>query len=237
MSVSATSTAVRARSHSLGMLSDYFILTKPRVSAMVVLTAAGGYVLGCLRSGISPFPQSCSSTLRHQPRHRRLQRAQPGLRARHRPPHATHAAAADGAASHRSRSGLITGFLLTFLGSLYLAWTTNLLTGTLTLLTAVSYVAIYTPLKRITRLNTFIGAFPGAAPPLIGWTAARGVIEWPAIALFAILFVWQFPHFMAIGWLYRNDYAKAGIRVTATQQPVARAARSSVDSSAASTPC
>jgi protoheme IX farnesyltransferase len=125
-------------------------------------------------------------------------------------------------------SGLITGFLLTFFGSLYLVWTTNLLTGTLTLLTAVSYVGIYTPLKRITRLNTFIGAFPGAAPPLIGWTAARGVIEWPAIALFAILFVWQFPHFMAIGWMYRNDYDKAGIRVTATQQPVATAARSSV---------
>ena len=97
----------------------------------------------------------------------------------------------------------------------------------LTLLTAVGYVAIYTPLKRITTLNTFIGAFPGALPPLIGWTAARGVIEWPAVALFAILFVWQFPHFMAIGWLYRADYAHAGIRLAATQQPIREAARSS----------
>ena len=103
---------------------------------------------------------------------------------------------------------------------------TNLLTGTLTLLTATSYVAIYTPLKRITSLNTFIGAFPGALPPLIGWTAARGLIEWPAVALFAVLFVWQFPHFMAIGWLYRDEYRHGGIRLAATQQPIAWAARS-----------
>ena len=81
----------------------------------------------------------------------------------------------------------------------------------LTLLTGFTYVAVYTPLKRYTTLATFIGAFPGAMPPLLGWTAARGVIEWPAVALFAILFVWQFPHFMAIAWLYRDDYAKAGI--------------------------
>jgi hypothetical protein len=108
--------------------------------------------------------------------------------------------------------GLVLGFALVFGGSVYLAWATNPLTGLLTLLTAVAYVAIYTPLKRITTLNTFIGAFPGALPPLLGWTAARGLIEWPAVALFAILFVWQFPHFMAIGWMYRADYAMAGIR-------------------------
>ena len=89
-------------------------------------------------------------------------------------------------------------------------------------------MAVYTPLKRFTTLNTFLGAFPGALPPLIGWTAARGLIEWPAVALFLILFVWQFPHFMAIGWLYRADYALAGIRVTATQQPTRDAARSTV---------
>jgi hypothetical protein len=110
--------------------------------------------------------------------------------------------------------GLVLGFAATFLGSLYLAYATNLLTGTLTLLTAIGYVAIYTPLKRVTTLNTFIGAFPGALPPLIGWTAARGLIEWPGVALFAILFVWQFPHFMAIGWMYREDYTRGGIRLT-----------------------
>ncbi|MEO7005249.1 MAG: protoheme IX farnesyltransferase, partial [Acidobacteriaceae bacterium] len=93
------------------------------------------------------------------------------------------------------------------------------ITGTLTLLTAVMYCGIYTPLKRYTTLATFIGAFPGAMPPLIGWTAARGSIEWPAVALFAILFVWQFPHFMAIAWLYRDDYARAGIRMLPVVQP------------------
>jgi protoheme IX farnesyltransferase len=124
--------------------------------------------------------------------------------------------------------GLLLGFAAIFLGSLYLAYTTNLLTGTLTLLTAIGYVGIYTPLKRITPINTFIGAFPGALPPLIGWTAARGVIEWPAVALFAILFVWQFPHFMAIGWMYRDDYAAAGIRLTPTQPDAQDAARSTV---------
>jgi protoheme IX farnesyltransferase len=104
-------------------------------------------------------------------------------------------------------------------GALVLAWFTNPVTVTLTLLTGFVYVAVYTPLKRYTTLATFIGAFPGALPPLLGWTAARGVIEWPAVALFAILFVWQFPHFMAIAWLYRDDYAKAGIRMLPVVQP------------------
>jgi len=102
------------------------------------------------------------------------------------------------------------------------------LTGTLTLLTAILYVGIYTPLKRFTTINTFIGAFPGALPPLIGWTAARGVIEWPGVALFAILFVWQFPHFMAIGWMYREDYARAGIRLTPNLPNTQYAAQSTV---------
>jgi protoheme IX farnesyltransferase len=124
--------------------------------------------------------------------------------------------------------GLLLGFAAIILGSLYLAQVTNPLTGTLTLLTAVGYVGIYTPLKRITVVNTFVGAFPGALPPLIGWTAVRGVIEWPAVALFAILFVWQFPHFMAIGWMYRDDYTAAGIRLTTTQPDVSFAARTTV---------
>jgi protoheme IX farnesyltransferase len=102
---------------------------------------------------------------------------------------------------------------------MWLALHTNLLTVALALLTAFTYVAIYTPLKRFTTMATFIGAFPGAMGPLLGWTAARGRIEWPAVALFAILFVWQFPHFMAIAWLYRDDYARAGIRMLPVVQP------------------
>jgi len=100
-----------------------------------------------------------------------------------------------------------------------LALRTNLLTVSLALLTAFTYVAIYTPLKRVTTMATFIGAFPGAMGPMLGWTAARGRIEWAAVALFAILFVWQFPHFMSIAWLYREDYARAGIRMLPVVQP------------------
>jgi protoheme IX farnesyltransferase len=105
------------------------------------------------------------------------------------------------------------------LGAVWLLVRTNLLTVALALLTAFTYVAIYTPLKRVTAMATFIGAFPGAMGPMLGWTAARGRIEWPGVALFAILFVWQFPHFMAIAWLYRDDYAQAGIRMLPVVQP------------------
>jgi len=114
---------------------------------------------------------------------------------------------------------VMAGLAALVLGACWLALTTNPLTVALALLTAFTYVAIYTPLKRVTALATFIGAFPGAMGPLLGWTAARGRIEWPAVALFAILFVWQFPHFMAIAWLYRDDYAHAGIRMLPVVQP------------------
>lgn len=227
MSTTATSTAIHARTGSHSLFSDYLVLFKPRVSLMVIITAAAGFYLGSLASGISPFQIGLikavfgialvtvgSSTL-NQAIERNSDRRMP--RTADRP-----------MAQHRIglAHGLIVGFVLVCGGSIYLAWATNPITGMLTLLTAVGYIAIYTPLKRITTLNTFIGAFPGALPPLLGWTASRGIIEWPAVALFAILFVWQFPHFMAIGWMYRADYAHAGIRVAATQQPVREAARS-----------
>lgn len=212
-----------------GLLADYATLFKLRVSLMVIITAAAGFYLGSLRSGISPFQAglaqalagiaavTCGSSALNQALERR---SDAHMRRTANRPMATHRIS--------FVHGLLVGFAAVFLGTIYLAHVTNLLTGTLTLLTAIGYVGIYTPLKRITTLNTFIGAFPGALPPLIGWTAVRGLIEWPAIALFAILFVWQFPHFMAIGWMYRDDYRHGGIRVTATQQPVADAARSTI---------
>ncbi len=193
---------------------------------MVLLTAAGGFYLGSLASGISPFHVglvqaligialvTAGSSVLNQALERKTDLRMPRTAAR---------PMAQGRVG--LAHGLLLGFALVVGGSLYLALTTNVITGTLTLLTAVSYVAIYTPLKRLTSLNTFVGAFPGALPPLIGWTAARGLIEWPAVALFAILFVWQFPHFMAIGWLYRGDYSRAGIRLTATGENPADAAR------------
>lgn len=98
-------------------------------------------------------------------------------------------------------------------GSIYLAVCTNPLTGLLTFLTSVVYLAAYTPLKKISPICTFVGAFPGAMPGILGWTAACGRVEPGTLILFAILFVWQFPHFFSIAWLYREDYAKGGIRM------------------------
>ena len=231
MAISATTSTTQAlaapATHSL--LSDYATLFKLRVSTMVIITSGAGFYLGSLRSGISPFHfgliqtlvgiavVTCGSSALNQALERRtdlLMRRTAG-----RP-----MAAGRISLTH----GLLLGFAAIFLGSLYLAYATNPLTGTLTLLTAIAYVAIYTPLKRVTNINTFVGAFPGALPPLIGWTAARGVIEWPAVALFAILFVWQFPHFMAIGWMYRDEYAAAGIRLTPTMTNTQYAAQSTV---------
>ncbi|SDE87552.1 heme o synthase [Terriglobus roseus] len=214
-SISATQSARRST-----LFADYKELVKPRVTLMVMITAAAGFYLGCLRSGISPFNTqfleamigmavvTAGSGTLNQVIERRTDAMMP--RTASRPMAAERISFAH---------GLILGMLCIVLGSAFLAVTTNLITSMLTLLTAISYVAIYTPLKRISMVATFVGAFPGALPPLIGWTAARGFIEWPAVALFAILFVWQFPHFEAIGWLYRADYAKAGIRVTAVAKP------------------
>jgi len=115
--------------------------------------------------------------------------------------------------------GIVAGLAAVALGAWWLLVHTNLLTVALALLTVFTYVAIYTPLKRVTSIATFIGAFPGAMGPLLGWTAARGRIEWPGVALFAILFVWQFPHFMSIAWMYREDYGRAGIRMLPVVQP------------------
>jgi protoheme IX farnesyltransferase len=105
---------------------------------------------------------------------------------------------------------LIFGGVCSVVGLGYLALYVNLLTSLLGAVTLATYVFVYTPLKRITWLNTAVGAIPGALPPLMGWTAARGEITPEGYALFAILFFWQIPHFLAIAWLYREEYAKAG---------------------------
>ena len=96
------------------------------------------------------------------------------------------------------------------IGLIYLALAVNLTTSLLGAITLASYLFIYTPLKRVTTLNTVVGAIPGALPPLMGWTAARGELSQGGWALFAILFFWQLPHFLAIAWIYREQYARAG---------------------------
>jgi protoheme IX farnesyltransferase len=229
VATSATTDHILAPAKTHSLFADYATLFKFRVSAMVIITGGVGFYLGSLRSGISPFHlgfiQAVAGiaivTFGSSALNQALERKTDALMRR-----TTNRPMAAGRIS--LAHGLFMGFATIFLGSLYLALATNPLTGTLTLLTAIGYVGIYTPLKRFTTINTFIGAFPGALPPLIGWTAARGVIEWPGVALFAILFVWQFPHFMAIGWMYREDYARAGIRLTPNLPNTQYAAQSTV---------
>jgi heme o synthase len=105
------------------------------------------------------------------------------------------------------------GLALTLGGSAYLAVSANLLTGLLVFLTALVYLAAYTPLKKVSPVCTFVGAFPGAMPVVLGWTAVRGRIEIETLVLFAIMFIWQFPHFLSIAWLYREDYERGEIRM------------------------
>jgi len=104
-------------------------------------------------------------------------------------------------------------------GLMYLALAVNLLTSVIAAVTLVSYLFIYTPLKRVTWLNTAIGAVPGALPPMMGWTAARGELSGEGWALFAIMAFWQMPHFMAIAWVYREEYAKAGFKMLSVVDP------------------
>ena len=212
--------SVRVAAEHPSRLADYQELFKVRVTSMVVITAWAGFYLGSMRSGISSIHWgllealagvalvSCGASVLNQVIERRIDAKM--VRTAQRPL---------AAGRFNLLEGIALGLGCFAAGALVLAWFTNPATVVLTLLTGFTYVAVYTPLKRYTTLSTFIGAFPGAMPPLLGWTAARGMIEWPAVALFAILFVWQFPHFMAIAWLYREDYAKGGIRMLPVVEP------------------
>ena len=112
-----------------------------------------------------------------------------------------------------AQAALAFGISLSAGGTIYLIYFLNMLTALVGLLTLLSYLFVYTPLKRKTRLCTLVGAFPGAAPILMGWAGANNNLSPEAWGLFAILFLWQFPHFYAIGWLYREDYARAGMLI------------------------
>jgi heme o synthase len=114
---------------------------------------------------------------------------------------------------------LIFGAGMIIVGAAWLALAVSFLTCSLALATSILYLGVYTPLKTRTALATTIGAFPGAIPPMIGWAAAHGSLTLGGWILFAILFFWQFPHFMAIAWMYRDDYARAGIKMLPTIDP------------------
>ncbi len=202
------------------LLADLRELFKVRVTAMVLITTWAGFYLGSLRSGISSAQRGLVETLvgvalvsaGASALNEAIERKTDArmIRTANRP-------IASGRIS--LPVGLALGLGAVALGGFWLLYSTNLLTVGLALMTVFTYVGIYTPLKRVTSLATFLGAFPGAAGPLLGWTAARGQIELPGVALFAILFFWQFPHLLAISWLYRQDYARAGIKMLPVVQP------------------
>lgn len=192
---------------SLGYLS----LTKPDVTFLVVITTWAGYYMGAIGPlhwlhlthallGTTMIGAG-TSALNHF--FERRSDAQMRRTANRPLP----------AGVLRPVEALAFGVLLAAAGALYLAVAVNLLASMLGVVTCVSYLGAYTPLKKHTTLATFIGAFPGAVPPLIGWAAARGSLTVEAWVLYAILFIWQFPHFLAIAWMYREDYARAGIRM------------------------
>ena len=195
-------------------LGDFAILLKMRVTALVVMTAWAGYYLGARRALVPAFSWKMLCALLGiglvsggaAALNQVIEREADGhmRRTQWRPIPGKRMSVVEAAA---------VGIACIFGGAAYLAFTTNSLTGILSVLTASAYVGIYTPLKKYSPLCTTIGALPGAMPPLLGWTASRGRVEWEALVLFAILFLWQFPHFHAIAWMYRDDYRRAGIRM------------------------
>lgn len=195
----------------------YLALTKPDVSFLVVMTTASGYALGTrgpldwLAMGHTVFATTLiaagTSALNHY-----IERASDARMRRT-------ASRPLPSGQLQPREALWFGAALIVVGTLYLALATNALATGLGVLTSLTYLCLYTPLKSRTTLATAVGAFPGAVPPLIGWAAARGTLSLDAWILFAILFLWQFPHFDAISWVYREDYLRAGIKMLPTVDP------------------
>ena len=191
--------------------ADYWALTKPDINFLIAIVTFAGFYLG-LPTERQAFPflllintllgtllvSSGASSL-NQFVERRFDAR---MRRTARRPLA--------AGKLEPASALRFGLLLSFAGGIYLAITVNVLASLLALITLASYLFLYTPLKRRTPWCTLAGTFPGAMPPLIGWAAATGSLSSEAWVLYAILFLWQFPHFMAIAWMYRDDYVRAG---------------------------
>jgi heme o synthase len=198
----------------------FLALTKPDVTFLVVMTTAAGYALGTegpldwLRMAHTVFGTTLiaagTSALNHY-----IERDTDALM------HRT-ASRPLPSGQLQPREALWFGVSLLVTGALYLALASSALATLLGILTSAAYLCVYTPLKRKTTLATFVGAFPGAVPPLIGWAAARGTITVDAWILFAVLFLWQFPHFDAISWVYREDYRRAGIQMLPVVDPEGR---------------
>jgi len=219
----AASAASRARSVSATRekVSAYYELTKPRITFLVALTTAAGFLLGSVRGAfdyqlfahtLTGVAILCSgiSTL-NQWMERDLDRLMRRTARRPLP-----------LGTLTPRAALLFGLGLTVGAEIYLAAFVNVLSAVCGLTVIVGYLLCYTPLKTRTSLSTFVGAFPGAVPPLLGWAAATNHVGLEAWVLFAILFLWQFPHFFAIAWMYREDYARAGILMLPVVEPEGR---------------
>jgi protoheme IX farnesyltransferase len=189
--------------------SAYVALTKPDVSFLVLITTAAGYYMGTrgpvdwLHMLHTIFGTTLiaggTAALNHYVE-RDSDRLMRRTASRPRP-----------SGVLQPRQALLYGITLSIAGAAYLYFAAGALAAGLGAATCLSYLLAYTPLKKRTVWATFIGAFPGAVPPMIGWAAATGRLDLGAWLLFAILFFWQFPHFHAIAWMYREDYARAGI--------------------------
>jgi len=192
-------------------LQDFYALTKPEVNLLILMTTSAGYYLashGSFRVGGlvntligTLLVASGTATLNQW-----MERVWDGQMRRT-------ASRPLPAGRLSGREALVFGILLSVAGGFYLAVAVNALSALLAISTLLSYLLIYTPLKRKTSLCTLLGAFPGAMPTLIGWAGAGAAINRQAWFLFAILFLWQFPHFLAIALMYRDDYARAGYRM------------------------
>jgi protoheme IX farnesyltransferase len=214
--IMAVDTPTVAKRHvtAFAMLSDYWALTKPEVNFLILITTFAGFYLGCADAGrqfsflalfntlLGTLLVASGTATLNQYFERQFD-AQ--MRRTSRRPLA--------AGRLEPSAVLAFGILLSVAGSIYLAVAAGVLASLLALLTLLSYLFLYTPLKRRTPLCVLVGAFPGAMPPLIGWAAASGRLNMEAWLLYAILFLWQFPHFMAIAWMYREDYDRAGYSI------------------------
>lgn len=199
---------------------DFITLAKPRLNALVIATTLGGYYMGAGRSGslgllLTTLAGTALVAGGAAAFNQLLEREPDGLmrRTRTRP-------LPDG----RLQPGeaAVFGTVLSLAGLLWLALGANPIAAAVALVTLVTYALVYTPLKRRTRFSTVVGAVPGALPPVIGWAAARGQVDAAALALFAIGFCWQLPHFLAIAWIYRADYERAGFPMLPVLEPDGR---------------
>jgi len=208
-------------------VSDFAELVKARLTLLVLLTTAAGFYLGALgpidhllffHVVFGTAAAAAGAAALNQWWERRLDALMDRTRMRPVP-----------AGRMRPFEALVFGSALSFFGISYLAFVCNALSATLAALTIAIYIFAYTPLKRVSNTNTLVGAIPGAIPPMIGWAAARGTLDIGAWSLFAIVFLWQLPHFFAIAWMYRDDYARAGFRmISSDDQSGERSASQSV---------